>query len=109
MITKAQEIEILNEAIARLGADSYLAPWLSAVKDEVASMIASDIFPDVRLTDAADQVAKAQVDAKAIQQVGREYLEDAKRQEAVIRAEAHKLLSDARNCIERAKMELSHL
>lgn len=31
-MTKAKELEILSEAIAKLGNESYLGPWLESVK-----------------------------------------------------------------------------
>jgi hypothetical protein len=44
-MTKSQELSILDEAISKLGTDSYLGPWLRSVRDEVEGMVKSDIFP----------------------------------------------------------------
>lgn len=80
-MTKAEEIAVLEKAIAKLGPDSYLGPWLTQVRSEVESSIRSDFFPDVTLkesaavasrikqqavVEAADIVAKAQKEAGAI-------------------------------------------
>jgi len=45
-MTKAQEIEILRETVARLGATSYCGPWLADQLDSVESAIASDFAPE---------------------------------------------------------------
>lgn len=42
---KAQEIQILRDAIERLGNDSYCGPWLTSVLYEVESDIRSDMMP----------------------------------------------------------------
>ena len=69
-MTKRQEIEILEKAIAKLGPDSYLGPWLTQVKDEVESIIRSDFFPDITLNAAVDNgnnlIARARAEATDI-------------------------------------------
>lgn len=57
-MTKAKELEILDQTIEKLGEDSYLGPWLKQVKFEVEQMVRSDYFPTVNLTEAAKQVAE---------------------------------------------------
>lgn len=52
MITKQQEIEILEKAIKSLGPDSYLGPWLTQIKAGLADLIKTDMFPDITLNDA---------------------------------------------------------
>ena len=61
-MTKQQEIEVLNKAIAALGPDSYLGPWLAEVRAEVESNIRSDFFPQITIA-AGQQCAKGFVDA----------------------------------------------
>jgi len=55
-MTKQQEIAVFDKAIAALGPDSYLGPWLAEVRSEVESNIRSDFFPQVTLKDAAASV-----------------------------------------------------
>jgi hypothetical protein len=52
-MTKQQELDILQDAITKLGPDSYLGPWLADVKAEVAMLITGDCLPDISLKDAA--------------------------------------------------------
>ena len=49
----AEELGILDRAIAQLGRDSYLGPWLASVRDEVERDIRSDFSPMSDLPDAA--------------------------------------------------------
>jgi argonaute-like protein implicated in RNA metabolism and viral defense len=63
-MTKKQEIARLDSLIQSLGSDSYLGPWLKSVKGEVEQMITSDFFPDVKLSDTIQAVAKLRKDAK---------------------------------------------
>jgi len=57
MNTKRQELEILDKAIAALGPDSYIGPWLAEVRAEVESNIRSDFFPQITLADSQEAVA----------------------------------------------------
>ena len=60
-MTKENEIAILDEAITKLGKDSYLGPWLSSVRSEVNAFIKSDICPDamdVSLAASRDAASK---------------------------------------------------
>jgi hypothetical protein len=63
-ITKAQELAILDDVIAKLGAQSYLGPWLSSVRAEVERDVRSDwapmYLPSVALRDAADIIKGAE-------------------------------------------------
>jgi cell division septum initiation protein DivIVA len=43
-MTKQRELEILDQAIAHLGPDSYLGPWLSGARLDIATDIGND-FP----------------------------------------------------------------
>ena len=45
MKTKAQEIEILKQAIADLGPDSYLGPWLTDLVAELTRDLRNDFLP----------------------------------------------------------------
>ncbi len=44
-MTKNQEIEILREAAAKLGKDSYCGEWLNSIIPHVESEIRSDFVP----------------------------------------------------------------
>jgi vacuolar-type H+-ATPase subunit H len=72
---KAQEIEILTAAIAQLGDNSYLGPWLKEILPELKARIESDIYPTITLaqaqaqalsivTSASAEAAKIRVDAE---------------------------------------------
>ena len=54
-MNKAQEIQILQEAIAKLGPDSYLGPWLAQVIGSVEHDIRSDYYPTITLKDSAER------------------------------------------------------
>lgn len=55
MKTKNQELDILRDAIAKLGPDSYLGPWLSSVIHSVESDIRSDMYPLITIPVARQQ------------------------------------------------------
>jgi len=44
-MTKADELRILDRAIAALTAESYLGPWLAGVRAEVAQQVRADFVP----------------------------------------------------------------
>jgi len=52
-MTKAEEIQILEEAIEKLGSDRYLGQWLASVRAEVEREVRSDFLPSPTLTNAA--------------------------------------------------------
>jgi hypothetical protein len=45
-MTKSEEIQVIREAILRLGSDSYLGPWLADQLPSIESAIASDYPPE---------------------------------------------------------------
>lgn len=71
-MTKNQEIEILLQASAKLGDDSYCGPWLAGVAEEVRSEIRSDFMPSPSLwaTEARckDLLAVAKLEADKLVQ-----------------------------------------
>jgi hypothetical protein len=46
-MSKQEEIDIIDQAIKKLGADSYLGPWLASVRDSVRSDIINDMVPEM--------------------------------------------------------------
>lgn len=46
-MTKSEEIQILRDAIAKLGRDSYCGSWLSDQLPSIESALASDYLPEV--------------------------------------------------------------
>jgi hypothetical protein len=54
MITKDQEIKILEETIQNLTPNSYLGPWLTEVKAELQAMMRADSFPCISLSEARE-------------------------------------------------------
>jgi len=109
MPTKSQEIEVLRGAIAALGDDSYLAPCLRSVIYEVEAMIASDVFPVINLEMARQEVAASLAYAKQTRQDADKLMQDRMEKAAILEAQAHRLMYEARNRIESAKRELAHL
>jgi hypothetical protein len=45
-MTKSQEIQIIREAIAKLGVNSYCGPWLADQLPSIESAITSDYPPE---------------------------------------------------------------
>ena len=45
-MTKSQEIQIIREAIAKLGQNSYCGPWLADQLPSIESALASDYPPE---------------------------------------------------------------
>jgi len=70
MITKQQELNIINQAIRDLGEKSYLGPWLLQVRHELEAMMRADCFPRVTLSqcaeDVRDIIAKSEQKAEQI-------------------------------------------
>ncbi len=94
-MTKNQELAILNEAIAKLGPDSYLGPWLTEVRAEVEAAIRSDVFPTVSLREscatARATIEQAQEDAKRLRAAAEKLKEQAGREMATARAAAGRI------------------
>lgn len=44
-MTKDQELAIIDQTIAQLGARSYLGPWLASIRPELEASIRSDFNP----------------------------------------------------------------
>lgn len=85
-MNKAAEILILQETAKRLGPQSYLGPWLDSVIWEAQSLMTSDIRPEIRIRDTIKTCERQIQDADVY----------AKRAVEKARAEADKLLADAR-------------
>jgi len=85
MKSKAQEIQILRDAITTLGADTYLGPWLGALVDEVERDIRGDLFPCRTLRDTQ---AECNLQMETTNRLCREHKES-------VRKECEKLLADA--------------
>jgi hypothetical protein len=105
-MTKQQEIEILRATAAKLGADSYLGPWLSFVIPIVERDIRSD-NPPVTLTpkehaaqiiaEAEDVLRRAKSDAEITRQQAVRQLMDAKQ----IRLSATQAVAQANRDLEK--------
>jgi cell division septum initiation protein DivIVA len=63
-MTKAEELTILDSAINKLGADSYLGPWLNEIRNEVEGLIRADLFPHLSLDAARKNAAETREDAR---------------------------------------------
>lgn len=51
-MTKDQELDIIREAISKLGQDSYLGPWLKYVIKSVEMDIRGDVRPAITPSDS---------------------------------------------------------
>ncbi len=51
-MNKRDELNTIRETAHKLGADSYLGPWLDSVADELEALILADIQPHLTLADA---------------------------------------------------------
>ena len=103
-MTKQQEIEVLNKAIAALGPDSYLGPWLAEVRAEVESNIRSDFFPQVTLADSRKQ---AQVIFNAAQEQANKIIEAAGQKALDIEKDAKRVRETIASAIYAAQRELN--
>lgn len=83
-MTKQQELEILRQAIATLGPDSYLGPWLSEQLPWIERDIRSDIQPLVTWADCrirmAEELSRAQGQAAETRKVATEELARARQE-----------------------------
>ena len=91
-MTKQQELEILDGAIAELRPDSYLGPWLASVRGELERNIRSDLPPSPTLAAARAQceflIAEAKTAADHIKRESEKTIAAAeiKAQQAIDRA-----------------------
>ena len=72
-MTKASELRVLDKAIAELGTDSYLGPWLASVRANVDADMRSDFVPMLLPRDAenmAAEIVKAAKDEAASRLLG---------------------------------------
>lgn len=85
-MNKAQEIAVLEEAVKKLGPNSYLGPWLQSISAEVANEIRCDIFPSPSLRLAEDH-------CRTLRKTADDYyshrIEEAKAHAEQIRKDAH--------------------
>lgn len=63
-MTKAQEIEILNETIRTLGDESYIGPWLKSVLASVESDVRNDFHPQATIADTRKEIAEMKAKAQ---------------------------------------------
>lgn len=73
-MTKSEEIQVIRDAISKLGKDSYCGAWLSDQLPSIESALASDYLPDVyafSISEArihADKiVAQSKIEAQEIE------------------------------------------
>lgn len=62
-MTKQDELQVLAKAIAELGPDSYLGPWLSEVQNEVGQLIQSDFPVRISVIAASKEAARLVTEA----------------------------------------------
>lgn len=103
-MTKAIEIGIIDDAIKKLGPHSYLGPWLTEIRAELVSEMASDHPPNPMMPSKARSWAlgfmeTTKADATKTREAADAYAAD-------IRAKAYK---DAADIKRSAKLELERL
>lgn len=103
-MTKDQELAVLDRAIAELGRNSYLGPWLAEVRHEVERDVRNDFQPSATLAQArkgGEAIReRAQVAAKQIlEQATRE----AKAKDDEARSWAERVREHARRAIREAE------
>jgi cell division septum initiation protein DivIVA len=107
--TKARELGILDRAIAELGPNSYLAPWLSSQRAAIETDLRCDHFPTVYTF--AEYRAEACRIREAAEFAGQEIRQAAERQAAAIvergRREAEDIRRYARKAIEQYAAEVN--
>lgn len=95
-MTKQDEINVLCDAIEKLGDDSYLAPWLKSVIHEVEHSIRSDYFPSIIPSETARQCAE----------IKREATEHATNIVAQAEAKRSEIVKDTENKAEHIRINL---
>lgn len=100
-MTKLDELQTLDRAIAELTMESYLGPFLKQIRSEVAFNIRSDFMPQITIASAVNQVASiiqsANTEAEQI-------LTRAKRDADLIRQSADSDADARRRSIDRMKI-----
>lgn len=66
-MNKAQEIELLNEYISKVGKDSYLFSFLEDVKHSIERDIQSDFIPQYSLNEYIQEVEKTAKQLKELE------------------------------------------
>lgn len=103
MITKDQELAILDEAIAKLGKNSYLGPWIYSIREELKVSMQSDFFPTITLSEAVAEVKALYVKAEENRD---KLIADAKHRVEQAEKHAKRKLDDARSVIIKAQQSL---
>ena len=107
-MTKAQEIAILDRAIAQLGPQSYLGPWLTESRLSIVADITNDVCIEVPLPGAARRDGAAILEAARTQAAA--IVEAAERKAAQIEdqalAERRRVRESAARCLRTALMEV---
>jgi hypothetical protein len=98
-MNKSAELAVLDEAILKVGRDSYLGPWLAEIRAEVEALIRSDIFPTISLNETSLRREELIKEAR----------EEAGKIVASANRKAEQIESVARACRKEAAEKLRHL
>lgn len=93
-MTKDEELQVLDQAIATLGTTSYIGPWLAEHRDSIAQDLRSDLTPSY----PSPSQARAEY-ARIVHQAEREAIEIKQRGAS----QAYQAEVDAAEHIRRAK------
>lgn len=103
-MTKQQELALLEETISAFGPASYLGPWLSAHREQIASDIRADVEPAIATPGECYRIAAAIV-TDAQQQAAR-ITSEAEQHAAHMRAEAQRQITEQR---QRARLHIERI
>jgi cell division septum initiation protein DivIVA len=106
MITKKEELEIINETIGKLGEKSYLGPWLVSIRHELEAMMRADTFPSVSLADSEE---RARLIIERAEQNAQRIANRAENKAAEIEEAANAVLNRARVRIMDAQKDLAKI
>lgn len=71
-MTKLEEMARYDAFLRTLPEDSYLRPWLAAIRDEVASDLRSDIIPECTPRETYHQCRQIRADSEAAREATRD-------------------------------------
>lgn len=100
-MTKAQEIEIIREAIARLGSGSYCGPWLAGQLGAIESALSSDYPPGAYALNPAEATLRAAEIIQSAKEDAANIRQNAEKDAAAVRDKAINFCADTRNAVRR--------
>ena len=100
-MTKAQEIEILREAIARLGPESYCGPWLAGQLGAIESALDSDYPPEAYALNPEEARKEALAVVQSAKEDAAKIRQNAEEEAKATREKALRFCSEIRDTVRR--------